>query len=282
MSHFSTPSLASTILPDVVPIIIAGYIVSAFVVVAISACIGVRLLVQPIHSRQWSGILIASVTGTVIAAIAGFTSVSLAPKLGLNWFYVMAAFGVILSSVVSYCIARPFSQPVRRKTAARQPSESSVSGSSGSQSNPYAAPIANGETSTSSASPFSRAAGGPIEPTRIHRLFRSDLGELSKWVVNPSPGSVSFASFAPILVVAVGIGLATVSLFWFGRLSYLIVVLAIWCSIAVGRECAKANRLERRCRARLRRKECFHCGVSLEAERIDFRYCAGCVPKTSV
>ena len=113
-----------------------------------------------------------------------------------------------------------------------------------------------------------------VRPTRFHRLLKRDLGSVPHWMC--SNGSLSVAGLLPGVVIAIGSGacsaLALIIGFWVIPLIIAFILLVSW----VWHETAELKRVERKCRARIRRHECSYCGVKLNEDVVTSLSCLSC------
>jgi len=263
--------LASHTMPDFLSPVLTGMVVVAGSVMLLVSAVGVRLFMRPFAVRQLMGMLTAILTGMALSVAATFIAIVFAIEIGEQGFYLSAAVGLCMCWFVGYRVARYYAPP-----AAEVPlSPPSATGAAAEPGNPYAAPTAAGKPVRMRAR-LRDVFHLPVEPTWYHRVFRAEPGELPAWVCNSSVGGVCLISIAPILMLAAGIGLATILLFFAAPVAWILVAASVWAAVKLGAQGGRTRHLERRCRARIRRGECLRCGARLEAREPGIRFCSEC------
>ncbi|MCR9199688.1 MAG: hypothetical protein NXI04_13665 [Planctomycetaceae bacterium] len=270
MTPVTVSTLASHTMPDFLSPVLTGMVVVAGSVMLLVSAVGVRLFVRPFARRQLMGMLTAILTGMALSVAATFIAIVFAIEVGERGFYLSAAVGLCMCWFVGYRVARYYAPP------APETINSAQAGSiSSRQDNPYVAPGVAGKP-VRVRSRLRDVFHLPVEPTWYHRVFRKEPGDLPAWVCNSSVGGVCLISIAPILILAAGIGLATIMLFFAEPVAWILVAASMWAAVKLGTQGGRTRHLERRCRARIRRGECLRCGDKLETGEPGIRFCSEC------
>lgn len=276
-------TFASHTMPDFATPLIVGYVSTSALLMLVVSAFGVRLFVRPFAGRQLTGMLTSVLTGTALSVAGAVIAIVFGVQAGAAGFLLSGGVALCMCAYVSYRVARFYAPPRPAPVAGALSAAGGTPPADGHRDNPYAPPRA---VAAASATPrksrsLTEILHPPVEPTRIHRLLRRSPGELPRWVCHTSVGGVSLLSVAPVLTVALGMGLATLSLFWIGPAAWGVVAITIWAALKTATEGGLTVRLERRCRARLRRAECLQCGERLGHEAPG-RICLACHERNPV